>query len=233
MQMDERMFRQKSLPWEIKCLKFYKTKHTIIYTSAFAEEVFKEIDRRGPSILVGDGTNFNDFPIEQPVKTGDVILLESPVNNNPAKDVDLLAVSVAQELYNKGYYIIAYGAKPINIDWIEYYVNPSIEKLNNLYARASVLIKATRYDFRSLAPKEAGTKMCATSRAIIKGDDDLVNEINCLRCDYDYDDLRIQTERLINDASLRTKLAVKMQQYLNEYCQWGPIIKKLNEIITG
>ena len=82
---------------------------------------------------------------------------------------------MAGELKREGYKIIAYGARPLRKyrEFIPtgYVMNPTLKAINMLYSQASVMIKATKMDARSLSPLEAMTKGCAVSRAINQGDD--------------------------------------------------------------
>jgi hypothetical protein len=60
--------------------------------------------------------------------------------------------------------------------------------MNDLYEEATIMIKATKYDARSTAPLEAGTKGTVTVRGIIEGDDDLTEE-NSYKVGYSVDKL--------------------------------------------
>jgi hypothetical protein len=129
--------------------------------------------------------------------------------------------------------VIGYGANPLTImtDAVdEYYVKPDLGRLNNLYKRATILLKATKMDARSTSPIEAMTKGTVTVRAIEMGDDDLTME-NSYRCLYNeqmlYDEAKI--------ALSSHKLTDQKAKICLEYAQqntWDKWINKINQIIT-
>lgn len=109
-------------------------------------------------------------------------------------------MKIAVRLKHQGYNIIGYGFNLINhfaLD--EYYVRPDLATMNELYERATILLKATKYDARALSSLEAATKMTVTARAITLGDDDLTNDYNCLRCDYNESQLYAIAKELLEN----------------------------------
>ncbi|MFT3704648.1 MAG: hypothetical protein QM802_19945 [Agriterribacter sp.] len=237
MQMDERKFRTNDPFWDRLCRLFYTSKFPIIHGSLWGEEICRSLGRTGPMHYIGNGVNFDHFPIEHSEKDGLVILLEGPFNKNPAKDVDQLALKVAQQLKREipRLYVLAYGFDLTkNLSGIdEYIARPSLQEMNRFYRQASILVKATKYDARALSPIEAMTKGTVTSRAIISGDDDLINGYNSLRCDYDFDTLYQYSKSLLEHPAQRNILSENCIKYVQENCNWDKIIDQLNSILCA
>lgn len=194
-------------------------------------ELFESIGRQHPTIWIGNGVNLDHFHLSNHPKDFKTVLIEGWEARNPAKDIDYIAPRVAKKLKEEGYSIIAYGAKPLTTfadvpD--EYYRVPELEKLNELYERATILIKASKYDARALAPMEAMTKGTPTARAIILGDDDLIDNENCLKVRYDENQLYNAAKKLLTDKKLHKMLSENCFQYVQEngWDRWMPIIIK-------
>lgn len=233
LQMMEHLFRPGDKSWLRQCMKFYKSPHTMILGSNWNYIWCREFGRTAPTYYVGNGVNIEDFPIYVGPKEELTVLLESPVSSNAAKDVDSIALNVAAALKTEGYNIIGYGAhayKGTIID--EYHVAPSLARMNYLYERATILIKATKYDARALAPMEAMTKGCVTARAIEYGDDDLLHEVNALRCGYNYDELYRNSKRLLQDHELRKQLSENCLDYVQKF-SWDFWMKHIVSILNG
>jgi hypothetical protein len=187
MQMLEHMFSGQR-QFQALCSQFYLSKFPMFHISRWNEEYVRRIGRKGEIHYVGNGVNLDHFPISNKKKDGKVVLVEGWECVNGSKDIDYIGAKVAGKLKSEGYTILAYGQRPLEHfadNLHEYYYRPSLEQMNMLYERATILTKASRYDARSTTPMEAMTKGTVTARAIIQGDDDLVHGENCLRCDYD------------------------------------------------
>ena len=102
----------------------------------------------------------------------------------------------------------------------EFHHAPSPEDIVKLYQRAHILLKASVYDARSCAPVEAMACGTPTARALHLGDDDLINGINCLRCDYNEEQLKAIAGRLVEDADLRAELAANGLAYRKRWLSW-------------
>ena len=230
-QMMEHYFRPGNAKWDEMCRLFYTTPFPMFSISKWnIEEMTHKWGRTGPIHYIGNGVNLDHFPIKNPIKDGKTILIESPVTNNPSKDPDLLQIKVAQRLMAEGFNIIGYGREPIEYKLNEYHVKPENKTLNDLYSRASLLLKATRMDARSTSPIEAMTKGCVTVRGIELGDDDLNHE-NSYRCGYNERDLYDTVKMAINDPNLGTKAKI-CQQYVHDN-SWESIMKQVNEILCN
>lgn len=236
MQMVEEKFRPGDSNWLNACRQFYLSKHPIIHGSRWGEAHCRAMGRKGPMYYIGNGVNFDHFPISAKPKDGKTVLLEGPFSRNPAKDTDRLALQVAMRLKGEGYRIIGYGfdnptGGPFLLD--EYLVRPSLKEMNRLYEEAAILVKATKYDARALSPVEAMTKGCVTARAIIKGDDDLAHAENCLKSGYDFTRLYDNAFGLLNNQMLRADLAVYCLNYVEHACNWDNIIPVLENILQS
>ena len=188
---------------------------------------------RPRSDLKPNTADFERFPLVETPKDGKTILIEGWMPGNPSKDIHRLGPRVAACLKQDGYHIIAFSAQPnvgiySNVPH-EFYHAPSDAKLNELYARATLLIKASLYDARAGGPMEAMTKGTVTARALIKGDDDLVDHDNSLRCDYNESDLYFISKCLLEERELREKLVKNCYDYVatQTWDHWMPKIKEV------
>jgi glycosyltransferase involved in cell wall biosynthesis len=231
--MLEHMFRPNDRRWARRCASLYRCAEPLILISGWNERVIREqYGRTGPLHQVGNGINLVDFPIEPLRKDGHTVLVEGwNPGINPTKDATRIAARVAARLRKDGCRIIAYGLKPpLHHQEVphEYHVQPDLSALNDLYRRATILVKASRYDARACAPIEAMTKGTVTARAIIEGDDDLTAE-NSLRVAYDERALYAAARMLLDDDALRSKLASRCLAYAQEntWEAWMPRIEAL------
>lgn len=232
LQMIEHYFRPNDVAFYRQCLQFYTTPHPVIHGSHWNERVLREMGRTGPCHYVGNGIKLDDFPISDKPKDGRYVLIEGWECTNPAKDTDAIAPRVAARLKSEGYKILAYSQLPLRTmpdvpD--EYYQLPTLAQMNELYERATILIKASRYDARAVAPLEAMTKGTVTARAIIEGDDDLLHGKNCLRGGYDEDELYHNARLLLQNDDLRTRISKRCLAYVQTFTwdYWMEEIKKI------
>lgn len=237
MQMLEHLFRANDNKWISLCQKWYSSSFPKIAISQWNIEFIKKyFPNGGPVHYVGNGVNTKDFPVETADKPNQgVILVEGWNALNPTKDSAQIAPRVAQRLKDMGYYVLGYSQTlPKRFKDVphEFYVKPSLEQLNDLYRRATILIKASHCDARSCSPMEAGTKGTVTARAIEKGDDDLIHMSNCLRCEYDEKQLFEISLKLLKDDNLRTILAKSMIEYIKAY-SWEYWIPKIENILIN
>lgn len=229
-QMMEHYFHPTNRRFLEQCRRFYTTPYPCISISHWnIEEMRNKWGRTGPTFYVGNGVNLEMFPIRKPVKDGKTILIESPITTNPSKDPDQITLKVAKYLQGKGYKVIGYGAKAVDVDISEYHINPNIDLLNDLYSRATILLKATKMDARSCSPMEAMTKGTVTVRGIEFGDDDLTNE-NSYRCGYNERDL-YDTALLAMNSPLTNEKADICRQYVQDH-SWDFWMPKINQILT-
>ena len=195
----------------------------------------KQFGRTSEIIYIGDGVNLDEFPIDNTEKDGKTVLIEGWECGNPSKDIDNISHKVAQRLKADGYKIVAYGALQRATDkhlLSDYHCRPSVKLLNQLYKEATILVKATLYDARACAPMEAMSKGTVTARAIIKGDDDLIHNENCLRCGYDAEQLYLNAKELLTNHELRQKLSNNCIEYVIKY-DWNYWMNIINERISN
>lgn len=233
MQMLEHMFAPNNKTFQRQCKAFYKTRLPMIYESPWnLDFVVNRMGRRGKNYIVGNGVNLDHFPIQREHKDN-YILVEGWEASNPTKDDLHLGPLVAKQLKAEGYKVLAFSQKPLSTHTDvpdEYYQLPSLERINDLYNRAKILIKATHFDNRSTAPLEAMTKATPTARAIEKGDEDLIHEYNCLRGPYTYDALYDNAKRLLTDDELYDKIQDNCVDYVTTYT-WDYWMGKIRTII--
>lgn len=221
LQMMEHLFQPTNPAWLSDCKKFYTSPYPMFSISEWNMDWMQnKFGRTGELIYIGDGVNFDDFPIEHTEKDGTTVLIEGWQAGNPSKDRDNITHEVAAWLQKDGYKIVAYGAVRNVTDrriLFDYHCKPSIKLLNQLYSQATILIKATLYDARACAPMEAMSKGTVTARAIMHGDDDLIHGENCLKCGYDKDQLYRNAKELLTNHELRKRLANNCIEYVRKY----------------
>ncbi len=234
LQMLEHLFRPNNRTWQHACAKAYRTDDPLILISGWNERVIRtQFRRRGPIEQVGNGIDLTDFPIERVKKSGDVVLVEGWDAGNVTKDVDGIGPKVAARLKADGCTIVAYGRNddprtPGILD--EYHAKPDLATLNDLYRKATILLKATRYDARSCAPVEAMTKGTVTARAIVEGDDDL-DATNSIRVGYDQRQLYRAARRLLDDEGLRAELSENCIRYAEEH-SWDKMMPRIRAVLS-
>lgn len=227
-QMIEHLFQPQNLRFKAQAMRFYRELPFITISQWGLEEVLR-YGNRNKFLYIGNGVNFEHFPISNKRKKT-TILLESPVPTNPTKDRNQIALKVGNKLRELGHKVVGYGALKADLD--EFYVNPDLKTLNRLYSDAMILIKATQLDFRSTSPLEAGTKGCVTVRAITKGDDDLVDDFNCVRVPYNETQLLAACLDILSDEEGRKKLAKNMINHLKENT-WEKYVNQIEEFICA
>jgi hypothetical protein len=236
LQMMEHIFQEGNVAWKKRCMRFYNSKHPMILGSHWNAQWCRDYGRKSPTYYIGNGVNLKDFPIvTEKAKEPLTVLVEGWEAYNPAKDVDSLGPRVAGRLRADGYRILAYSQFPLKtMPHIphEYYQKPSLAKLNDLYTRAHILLKATCFDARALAPMEAMTKGTVTARAIVHGDDDLINNVTALRCEYREEPLYEITSRLLKETELRETLAANCIEYVQKFT-WDYYIEQVLQVINN
>ena len=235
MQMLEHMFRPTDRAWVQRCNQFYLSNHPLISISGWNIEYIQKLGRKGVVHYIGNGINQKDFPIKKCEKQGNVVLVEGWEVNNPSKDSNFVAHSVANQLKKDGCTILAYSqgilkTYPDIPD--EYYKLPSLKRINELYSRADILLKASNYDARSTSPIEAMTKGCIPIRAINKGDDDLVHLVNCMRSGYNAQEMYDNARIVLTDKKLKQKLESNCLQYVRNNT-WSHHIVGIERILTA
>lgn len=235
LQMMENFFRNDQL-WHQTCFEMYKSAYPMfVLTDWVRRDLHSKHRRTGETIIIGNGVDTKDFPVEKnPKRDHRSILVEGWESYNPAKDQMRIAPKVAARLREYGYKIIAYGQVPLSsyqhaVD--EYHFCPSLEKINELYSTATVLMKASRYDCRACAPVEAMTKGLVTCRAIIEGDPDLTHNVNAIRVNYAEQSLFVAMLELLVNHNLRDRLSKKCYEHIETECNWDKWIKIIRERI--
>lgn len=235
MQMLEHLFNPGNQNFQYLCKRMYTTPHPLITISKWNMSRISQL-RNGPTYYVGNGVNFDHFPMSYERKFDqNTILVEGWESGNASKDVDGVACMAAERLKQHGYKIIAFSQKALTRHrggLHEYHILPSLQSMNHLYSRAYVMLKATRYDARSCAPMEAMTKGTPTIRAIIEGDDDLTDGENCFRVGYDWKELYEKTLMVMKNYPIRAELSDRCMDYVKKEGNWSHWIELINRILT-
>lgn len=233
LQMLEHLFVPNNKTFVKQCYAMYNSPNPLISISNWNMRFLKQqVRRKSPTFYVGNGVNLEHFPIERREKEN-IVLVEGWESGNVTKDVNAIGPKVAKRLKKEGYRIIAYSQHPLlRFSDVpdEYYCQPNLQTLNELYARAKILIKATRYDARSTAPMEAMTKGTPTARAIIEGDDDLKDNFNAVKLPYTEQALYNGAKILLTNENLYNQLAENCISYVQTY-DWDYWMEKINNIL--
>jgi len=221
MQMAEHLFRPSDITWLNLCRKFYTSPHPMFCISQWnMSTIANDFGRTGEMIYIGNGVNLDDFPISHAPKDVKTVLVEGWEATNPSKDANRIGPMVARMLRKHGYRIVGFGIVPCKTlphVLSEYVLKPDTPTMNRLYEQATILIKASYFDARSCSPMEAMTKGTVTVRAIDKGDDDLVHDVNCYRTAYKYEPTLSLALSLLRDDEKRHELAEACRIYVQRY----------------
>lgn len=234
-QMAEHLFKEGDSNWLNTCQKFYTAPFPMLSISQWNMELFQSMGRTAPTHYIGCGVNLDHFPLSDKPKDNTCVLVEGWQGNNPSKDADYIGPKVALRLKEEfGIKVLAYSQVQNLGPYIpdEYHYRPTLEKMNELYERATILIKATKYDARACAPMEAMTKGTVTARAILKGDDDLIHEVNCLKSDYNESMLYNNARMLLENESLRKRLTEACCKHVQKY-SWDYWMNEINKIYAS
>jgi glycosyltransferase involved in cell wall biosynthesis len=234
MQMAEHMFTDRKI-FNDMCYRFYNSPNLLLSISEWNIKFLLEQGRKGKIVYIGNGINLEDFPLNTTAHKDNIVLVEGwECGNNKSKDVDHIAPQVAERLRDEGYRILAYSQKPLTtMSHVphEYYHCPTLAQINDLYTRAKILLKASKYDARSTSPIEAMTKGTPTVRAIIQGDDDLVDQVNCLKVDYDAQKLYNAAKFLLTNPAVYDIIRYNCIDHVVEI-DWNKEIQKINDILV-
>ncbi len=241
LQMCEELFNPDNENYVKQAIESYHLPIPIIGISQWNKDRILDVHKRDPNLpyhLIGNGVSDNFCPGTK--DEGFTVLVEGWVGYNPAKDTEAIAPRVARHLKQKyGARIITYSQFPLSHKDAkfkdvpdEYYAQPTAQQIVRLNQRATFLLKASRYDARSCAPVEAMKCGTPTVRAIDLGDDDLLHEYNCLRGDYNYDQMIAHAEMLIEFPDLLEKLKVNGLHYAVQDLSWLHWSNELYKIIS-
>ena len=231
-QMLEHLFRPNDKAWQKRCEAFYNAEFPMFYISRWNRG---EMGRKNDEDLyVQNGINFELFPIENPEKSDRLhVLIEGWEPGNPTKDVKYLGAQIGRYVKQKyNAYVMAYGGKTLKFKpqyCSEYRFKPDLKTLNDLYSRAHILVKASRFDASSTVPFEAATKNCVTVRGIERGDDALIDGFNCYKRGYNLDQLIEAVDKaVITDNS---RLISNFREHLS-YWTWERILEDVNKKVS-
>lgn len=184
------------------------------------------------SVIVPNGVNQEHF---YPDGFKQAAILVEGDKRNPAKDVEEIGWRVALKLREEhGVKLWGYAAasNPYMGQFDTFVFQPTTAQMRQMYSRAWFLLKASRYEGRACAPVEAMACGTTCARAIIRGDDDLINGSNCVLTRYNYDDLLEAGRMLVQDKKLRARLAHNALVYARDCLRWPDVIDKLEELYS-
>ncbi len=237
LQMAEHLFVKSNKEFNQKAYQSYRVGFPIIGISRWVEYLVRTEGHRGnlPMYYVGNGVSADFVPGKKDEQF--TVLVEGWESYGDSKDVNNIAPKVAKSLKDDfGVRILAYSQFPIKRNVgipDEYYEVPTQEALISLYQRSHIILKASLLDARSCAPVEAMCCGCVPVRAIVHGDDDLVNGYNCLRSEYDEDALYRGAARLIQDKGLLGRLSKNGAAYAKQWLNWPTWMRIIEEIYKG
>lgn len=220
--------------WQLKCKNMYHSIHPLFYISGWGGNFLRKLGRKGRMIHIGNGINFNDFPLYKGNPNAKTILVEG-WSNHSVKDPDRVVPAVTKQLMKEGYRVLLFSAVPVTTCTDSYntiFVRPQLSVINQLYDQSYILLKASKYDARPYAPLEAMTKGVPSVVGKIEGYDDLIHEQNAILTGYNADELYSGAIRLLTDQDLRNKLSDACFQYVQTQT-WEYWMKKINEVICG
>lgn len=155
---------------------------------------------------------------------------------NEAKDVYNLSYQVV-DAYRKNIQPIelwGFSQYPAHGEFDSYWVQPSQDEIRQIYSSCDVLVKASRYEGRSCVDPEAMACGCAVVRAIDTGDDDLLDDVNCLKVEYgDAQGLYNNLKRMLHEEGLRERLVESGLKYVKKHLAWDDKIATLEAIYEG
>lgn len=234
--MEHHFFPEGSRGWNaaIESFRLAKDEEFKVITIAnwLNQEMLKRFGLR--STILPNGVNMDDF-YPDPGRRKWAILVEGD-GRNAAKDTEGISWKVALNLRLKhGLKLWGYSAEagPHMRGFDRFEVRPSTATMRMLYSKAQFLLKASKYEGRACAPVEAMACGTASVRAIIEGDDDLVNNVNCLRTGYDYDELYQAAGTVMQRPFLLDNLHSGAFDYAQKHLRWDSIITRLEQILTG
>lgn len=186
--------------------------------------------------LIYNGLDFSKFFIKKPIEIRDNNTILCLYHGAYFKGFDygLEAFKKIKKEY-ENINIICFGAdkRPGKLPkWIEYYCQPSQEKLNELYNKASIFVGTSFQEGWGLTVAEAMQCGCAVVCTDINGYNEMIfnNETGLLCKVKNSDDLAEKIKKLLNDNCLRKELAKRGNVFIQRF-SWEKSINKIVELI--
>jgi len=151
---------------------------------------------------------------------------------NYAKDVDGIGFRVAEAIRHEfGYKLYGFAAyRHAQAAMFDRFITtPTEQEMRKLYSGAQFMIKASKYEGRAGAVSEAMVCGTACARAIIEGDEDLIDYQTGLRVGYDEEALLGAARMLACQPALRRFLERNCLEYTQTHLLWEPVIDQLEE----
>ena len=183
---------------------------------------------------------------------GVTVVLEG-YNHNRCKDIDGMAFAAIRRArydYGLNLRVIGFSQYDPQFEFDAFWKSPPQHIIRKIYSTADIFLKASRYEGRPGPHMEAmacGTAVCT---AIGTGDDDLFDDVNCLKSQYG--DLKKLTDNLVklsgqekaahpanqailsqHDNRVREKLTRQGLEYVKNSYSWEPAIDMVEKALTG
>jgi len=235
-QMQEHLFYNEGSPGWREARATYpaaqKADFNFITIATWQQEVMKEtwgIESEMISVAVNRDHFYPDGPKQ------DYILIEGD-DRNPAKDVEGLAWHVG-EVLRRDYGISLYGYAAYQHShahiFDRFVIRPSERRMRRLYSGALFLLKASKYEGRAGAVSEAMVCGTTCARAIIEGDEDVMDGYTGLRVAYQYTPLLDAARLLAEDTRLRRQLERNCLKHTRTHLRWQPVVDQLEAAFQG
>lgn len=158
-------------------------------------------------------------------------------SHNPAKDVDEYFKRAIRHLrWDKGYKLRTHGFSQFDptFEYDAYWKAPAQDLIRRIYSTGDIFLKASRYEGRPGPHMEAMACGAVVCTAIGTGDDDLIDEDNCLKVGYgNYDGFVANFQRLCDDMPLRARLKENALKYVLDKYDWPTAIDMVEKALTG
>jgi glycosyltransferase involved in cell wall biosynthesis len=186
---------------------------------------------------IPNGLDFDKFSIDVPVEERNPanILMMFHSDKVKGSEYGLRALNdLKKEMPNLTVTFFSVTPKSVHIpDWVNYVYQPAQEQLRKLYNNSSIFISPSLFEGFPLPPAEA--MMCGS--AIIATDIGghreycIDNETALLVKPKSEEDIYRRTKELINNASLRIKIAKNGNKFIKQFT-WNDAINKMEEILA-
>lgn len=224
-------FEDWSLPRD-RVIETWKMPIKKIVISNWLKEFGNELEEK--TELLYNGLDFKKFNLSNSQRNNKQILMLYSSNSVKGADIGLKAIEQVKEKV-KDVKIILFGVpkKPKSLpSYIEYYQNPSSEKLKELYNTSGIFLGSGRGEGWGLTIAEAMQCGCAVVCTDVNGYNEMAfnGKTALVSKNEDYESLSENIIKLIENDSLRIKISKEGNKFINRFT-WEKSYKKLKEIL--